>query len=105
MAGLKENLIEAAQSLLDTMESPRSQKATDAWLKLRDAIKAMKDAAADETDIERAREGYGNDECEIDDDAVCSPSDEGTWVQAWVWLAKPGCATCGETDCGGECLG
>ncbi len=104
MAGLKENLIEAAQLLLDTMESPRSQKATDAWLKLRDAIKAMKDAAADPSEIENARSTYGSDEIEIDDDALCSRADDGIWVQAWVWLAS-GCASCGESDCGGECLG
>jgi hypothetical protein len=33
-----------------------------------------------------ARGLYEDDDCEIDDDAKCSPSEEGNWVQAWVWI-------------------
>jgi hypothetical protein len=38
--------------------------------------------------IERARSLYeGTDaDIEVDDDASVSPSEEGTWVQAWVWV-------------------
>ena len=37
-----------------------------------------------------AREKYQKDgECEIDDNARVSESDEGAYVQAWVWVAKP----------------
>lgn len=36
-----------------------------------------------------ADELYGDDECEIDDEgAGTSSSDDGTWVQAWVWVSK-----------------
>lgn len=39
--------------------------------------------------IEEARDQYGTDECEIDDEGVStSPSDEGVWVGAWVWIAR-----------------
>lgn len=40
----------------------------------------------DEKLIDRARELYANDDLEIDDDAVISASDDGCWVQAWVWV-------------------
>ena len=38
-----------------------------------------------------AREQYTNDNIEIDDtltDADFSPSEDGTWVRAWVWVAN-----------------
>jgi hypothetical protein len=45
-------------------------------------------------EVERARDKYAlgsSDNIEIDDDAQTSPTDDGTWVQAWVWLAnEPG---------------
>ena len=37
-------------------------------------------------DIERARELYGSDTVNIDDDALVSEYDDGVWVQAWVDL-------------------
>ena len=44
--------------------------------------------------IDRARELYGSNELEIDDDAALSDGDDdGTWVAAWVWLADPTCDT------------
>lgn len=36
----------------------------------------------------RARAQYGSDEIEVDDDAKLSHGDDGTWVQAWVWLER-----------------
>lgn len=57
-----------------------------------------KDGRAEGDEIERARNEYANDECEIDDEAGTSRSDEGTWVQAWVWLAAPTCEDCGELE-------
>lgn len=37
--------------------------------------------------IERARADLQTDECEFDDDALSSPSDDGgTWVQGWLWV-------------------
>jgi hypothetical protein len=49
---------------------------------------------------------YASNEIEIDDDAGTSPSDYGTWVQAWVWVEYPECETCdgsGEGEDGGDC--
>lgn len=38
---------------------------------------------------ELANDLYGTDEVEIDDEQVgTSPSDDGTWVQAWVWVSR-----------------
>lgn len=35
---------------------------------------------------ELARQTYGSDEVEIDDDAVISKGDNGVFVQAWLWI-------------------
>lgn len=37
-------------------------------------------------EIDRAREAYSSDDVEIDDVAFTSRTEDGTWVQAWVWL-------------------
>lgn len=37
-------------------------------------------------EIESAREAYSSDAIEIDDVAFTSRTEDGTWVQAWVWL-------------------
>ena len=46
--------------------------------------------AATEAEIEAARRIHANpssDAIEVDDDAkACRGADEGTWVQAWVWV-------------------
>jgi hypothetical protein len=37
----------------------------------------------------KAKEEYGEDgSIEFDEDAVVSPSEEGAYVQAWVWVSK-----------------
>jgi hypothetical protein len=44
---------------------------------------------ASEQEIARARVLYADrsdDNVAVDDDAMTSPTDDGTWVQAWVWL-------------------
>lgn len=50
------------------------------------AVATIREYEATPDLIERARSEHGTDEVEIDDDASTSPSDEGTWVSAWVWL-------------------
>jgi len=48
--------------------------------------------AATPEQIKSARDGYAkgsDDNIEIDDNAKCSPTAFGTWVQAWVWVAAP----------------
>lgn len=37
--------------------------------------------------IRIARDLYGNDECEIDNDCEFSENDEGCWVGAWVFVS------------------
>jgi hypothetical protein len=46
---------------------------------------AMRDAAENRVMFEF----HATDEIEIDDDAGTSSTDEGTWVQAWVWVPAP----------------
>jgi len=43
----------------------------------------------DEIYREMAREEYGSDECEIDDNAVVSYGEDGAFVAAWVWVRYP----------------
>jgi hypothetical protein len=41
--------------------------------------------------LEKARDRYArdsDDDIEIDDDAKLSETENGTWVQAWVWVPK-----------------
>lgn len=46
---------------------------------------------AEEPLLERARSKYATDELEIDDQAVgVSEGDDGTWVNAWVWVPHDG---------------
>lgn len=47
---------------------------------------------------------YGSDDIEIDDDASTSPTDDGVWVSAWVYLANPDCPQCGADMERGETL-
>jgi hypothetical protein len=37
-------------------------------------------------EIECAREAYSSEDVEVDDVAFTSRTEDGTWVQAWVWL-------------------
>ncbi len=39
--------------------------------------------------ITAARNEYQTDDVEIDDFPFLSPTDNGTWVSAWVWVANP----------------
>lgn len=65
---------------------------------------------ADDALLEAARETYAlgsNDDVEIDTGAMTSIEDEGTWVQAWVWMRhkepdEDACRECGEDSSGGE---
>lgn len=48
------------------------------------------DSFATPEEIERARDIYGSDDVEIDENAKASRTDVGTWVAAWVWLDDQG---------------
>jgi len=59
---------------------------------------------SEETIRARARETYGSDDLQIDDDAMIRPTGDGAWVQAWgrvpaaifVTAADPiACERCG----------
>lgn len=63
----------------------RSQEATTK------ALAALREAYADVTVAtpelgEDARALYGSDEINIDDGALTSVGEDGTWVQAWLWV-------------------
>lgn len=83
------NLLAAAKAVMENWESG---DLAEAVRKLSDAVKEAEEARADTEEIQRARNLYGNDECEIDDDAQASRAPgEGVWVQAWVWLSEDDC--------------
>lgn len=58
---------------------------------LRDALSAcdgaIKERKGYEAQIDQARE-QTTDNLEIDDDPVLSPSDDGVWVSAWLWVPR-----------------
>lgn len=64
--------------------------ANEVTAKLTQALHLMSAAAAEEASPvlrARAHELHGSDEIEIDDEgAGTSPGEDGTWVQAWVWV-------------------
>ena len=86
----EESNLEAFKALLLVAESMARIQGADfseeefKWA--RAAIARMEPAAPQH--IEAAREGYASDEIEIDDDAVCSTGEGGTWVSAWVWVEE-----------------
>lgn len=48
-------------------------------------------------ELDKAREEHCiDDELEIDEDALLSPSDTGYWISAWVWVPAPLCEECDE---------
>jgi len=44
---------------------------------------------ATEAEIAEARRRYGDDDIQVDDNALASKGDGGIWVQGWVWLPAP----------------
>ncbi len=47
------------------------------------------DSEATVDEVIEARMLYASDEIEIDEEPAVSRIDDGVWVAAWVWLAKP----------------
>lgn len=58
------------------------------WDKALEVIAKLDEHKATIEEIAAAQELHGSDEVEIDDDAMTSHGDDGTWVQAWVWIPK-----------------
>lgn len=81
-------LIELAKELLAAEPGnaqDTAEQALKAWL-------TDPDHFATEEEIALARRRYIEGSCtdiEIDDGALASRADDGTWVQAWVWLPHP----------------
>jgi hypothetical protein len=48
------------------------------------------DGRATDDEIKRATQVYGNDNIEVDTDAKASRTDQGVWVQGWLYLAVDG---------------
>ena len=76
---------------LECMGRAGDPAAAEAFLKemkaLRAASEPSMDAEADPALLKKARELYHEDgTIEIDDNAQISVGDEGTWVQAWVYV-------------------
>jgi hypothetical protein len=51
-------------------------------------VASAKDSIADPALQEQAMMRYSTDDIEIDDEAATSEADNGTWVAAWVWIAR-----------------
>lgn len=85
------------QNLIDASRAVVAGKPT-AMQELQTALSrvdsAFDDQAACSGEIQRARE-VATDELEVDDEPMVSVSDQGVWVNAWVWVPAPA----------GECLG
>lgn len=48
---------------------------------------AMEEAKR-QTFLNAAREAFGSDEIQIDNDALAAAADNGAWVQSWVWVSN-----------------
>ena len=82
-----QNLRAASQAMLDAFGGN-----TPDWLAveakaLEDALEAITSADATPEERSAAQDEHGSDDIEIDDDALASRTDEGVWVQAWVYVA------------------
>jgi hypothetical protein len=71
-------------ALFDRDETAREQ----AMIALLDAEQSVADGDL----IAAARAEHGGDDVQIDDDAGTSDTDEGRWVQAWVFMPDPDAA-------------
>src|SRR3546814_18155370 len=107
---LKDAVIRAAKPLIDAVDADiftDAEESSDAVElvsvyahNLSEAVRLLEEAEASPSDIEAARELYGSDDIDIDDDALFSRgADAGTWVQAWVRseerrVGKEGVRTC-----------
>lgn len=76
---------------IDCAEPYKLVEALEALVPLVTVVSHKPFSPATEEEIELARKKYQESEypdVEIDDDAGTSEGDEGTWVQAWVWLSN-----------------
>lgn len=63
---------------------------TTSYAALREAFSQITQADGAMVEAAQARHADGSDdEIEVDDGALTSCADEGTWVMAWVWVPAP----------------
>ena len=74
------HLLLRAQRLLSELDNPEA----------REVVKPIDDAEADESLVVAARQCVEDlgDDCEFDDWAIASRTDDGAWVNAWIWVPK-----------------
>jgi len=73
--------LEAALESLNAVGVPQEWDCRQA---IREALEQAEQASPEL--VREARETYGSDDIQIDDDAAVAAGDEGVWVQAWVWV-------------------
>jgi hypothetical protein len=80
-------MAELTDQVIDLMLRELSEKGVKP-VEVYDAIgRVWPDDRATPDQIEQARTAYGNDDVEIDDNALTSRNgDSGVWVAAWVYL-------------------
>lgn len=92
----QKDLLDTAKAALSFIRSDRRCEALAA------AIEAVESAHGNDPETVTFREAagaeYANDEVEIDDDAMISRSDNGAFVQAWVWVSNEEAGVEGESD-------
>ena len=64
------------------------EKVPDDFSWLKDTVDNLREAKSKQAEkaIAAARECYGSDEIEVDDDCIFSWADDGVWVGAWLWV-------------------
>lgn len=78
---------------------------TSAFKGVEEAVEFLSNARADRRtaspeEIERARDHFGSNEIEVDENALVSVvPGVGRWVQAWVWMDEPNHESEGEPLC------
>lgn len=77
-----------AQSALRPATSDEAKDAVASLIVAQSIVVKVKDSAADPTLRAAAFEKYGSDDIEIDDEVSASHGDDGSFVQAWVWIER-----------------
>ena len=82
------SIIEAARAVVANWDTVPGNDLCKAVHNLATLL-ADPDLFATEEEIGRADDEYSDERVAIDSCALASRSDEGVWVQAWVWLQNP----------------
>ncbi len=88
---LGQKLFEAYQELFQAVENGIG---TDTFFQLRERFRALQTEIHENEEQQealhsirqKAQETFTDEDIEVDDDAVVSESEEGAFVEAWVWI-------------------